>query len=100
MSKETEQLQVLQQQVQSLSHALTEQIFLRDVLLLVNTASNPYDRAIVEKLMNGTKLDEGEWNHIFDEAGKLTGLPESHTKAMQSLYTRLSRNRTAKAGTA
>ena len=90
MSKETEQLVALQQQVQTLSHALTEQIFLRDVLLLVNTSTNAYDRAIVMKLMTGQKLDAGEWSHIFDEAGKLTELPEAHSKAMQTLYKRVS----------
>ena len=74
MPKENEQLQQLQQQVQSLSAALTEQIFLRDVLLLINTTTNPYDRSIVEKLMSGTKLDDGDWAHIFGEAGKLKDL--------------------------
>jgi len=98
MSKENEQLQNLQQQVQTLSAALTEQIFLRDVLLLINTATNPYDRSIVEKLMCGTKLDEGDWAHIFGEAGKLKDLPEGHAKAMQTIFQRLnSRKRSAKA---
>lgn len=84
-----EQLEAIQQQVQTLSKALTEQIFLRDVLLLINTANNPYDRSIVEKLMTGTKLDEGDWTHVFDEAGKLRDLPEGHSKAMQVIYKRL-----------
>lgn len=96
MSKENEQLQALQQQAQTLSRALTEQIFLRDVLLLINTANNPYDRSIVEKLMTGTKLDDGDWTHIFGEAGKLS-LPDSHASAMQIIFERLSRNRSAKA---
>ena len=91
MSNENEKLQQLQQQVQTLCASLTEQIFLRDVLLLVNTANNPYDRAIIEKLMKGTKLEEGDWTHIFGEAGKLKDLPESHTKALQRIFQRLSR---------
>lgn len=96
MPKENEQLQALQRQVQTLSAALTEQIYLRDVLLLVNTTSNPYDRAIVEKLMSGTKLDEGEWQHIFDEISRIP-LPDAHTEAMQHIYERLNRKRSAEA---
>lgn len=87
-------LKALQQQVQTLSKALTEQIYLRDVLLLVNTANNPYDRAIVEKLMSGTKLEDGEWQHIFDEISKIP-LPDAHTEAMQTIFLRLKRSRNA-----
>ena len=83
-----EQLDILQKQVQTLSRALTTQIFLRDVLLLINTTSNAYDRGIVQKLMAGTKLDDGEWTHIFDEAGKLE-LPPTHAEAMQKIYKQL-----------
>lgn len=89
MPKDNEQLQKLQQQVQTLSKALTEQIFLRDILLLINTASNQYDRAIVEKLMSGTKLEEGDWTHIFSEAAKLKDLPDSHAQVLQAIYKRL-----------
>jgi len=96
MPKENEKLQQLQQQVQTLSAALTEQIFLRDVLLLINTTANPYDRAIIEKLMSGTKLEEGDWAHIFGEAGKLKDLPEGHALAMQHIFERLNRKRSAK----
>lgn len=88
MSKESEHLRHLQQQVQTLSTALTQQILLRDCLLLISTANNPYDRAIVEKLMAGNKLADGEWTHIFEETAKLK-LPEAHKDAMQAIYLRL-----------
>ena len=78
----------LQQQVQTLSKALTEQILLRDVLLLISTTNNAYDRGIVEKLIKGDKLDDGEWQHIFGEAGRLQ-LPEQHALAMQRIYQRI-----------
>ena len=88
MPAKIDQLEILQKQVHSLSRALTKQIFLRDVLLLINTANNAYDRGIVQKMMLGAKLDDGEWTHIFDEASKLE-LPPTHSEALQKIYNEL-----------
>jgi len=89
-------LQDLQRQVQTLSTALTQQILLRDCLLLISTANNPYDRAIVEKLIAGVALADGEWTHIFEETAKLN-LPEAHKDAMQTIYLRLQKRKTIEA---
>ena len=95
MSDDNAKLQAFKQQIKTLSAALTEQILFRDVLLLVNTANNPYDRAIVQKLIEGEKLDEGEWQHIFDEISRIP-LPDQHTQAMQQIHARLHRKQNTK----
>jgi hypothetical protein len=73
---------------------LTTQLYLRDVLLLILTANNEYDGKIVTKMIEGIKLDSGEWDHIFSEAAKIK-MPEPHTKALSAIHAALSRNSAA-----
>ncbi len=70
--------------------ALLVQIRLREVMLLINTANNPYDRAIAEKMIRGQKLDTGEWDHIFSEASR-TEMPETHAHTLQAIYASLNK---------
>lgn len=105
MSDDNTHIQQLRQQVRTLvealrehklvNSALHEQVHLRDVLLLINTTNNPYDRSIVESLLSGTALDNGEWAHVFDEAAKLKNLPEIHARTLANIYERLN-HRSAK----
>ena len=74
--------------------ALLEQIYLRDVLLIINTANNEYDRTIVRKLITGEKLAAGDWDHIFGEASKVQ-LPDTHAAALQTIYLRFNASSSA-----
>lgn len=77
-----------QTSAQGMIQALLEQLRLREVLLLVNTANNPYDRSIVEKIIRGQKLGAGEWDHIFSEASR-TEMPEAHSHTLQAIHASL-----------
>ncbi len=77
----------------TLAQILTQQILLRDILLFILTNGNPFDREIVEILTSKPEpnkpprqLTEAHWRHIFDEAGRLSSLPEQHAEALNKLY--------------
>lgn len=70
--------------------ALTEQIYVRDVLLLIATVNNSYDRDIAQRLIKSDKLEPGQWQHFFDEMPKFD-LPEAHLRSLARIHRRLTK---------